>query len=374
MNKKLLFSLFATAVASSVFAQSSVTTNGVKNVLVEESTGAWCQYCPDGAVYLANLIAANSQVIGVSIHGGSSTDSMKFADGDIVTSTYFTAFPLGAVDRVPYGSPAVVGISRSSWSSAATARAAVAPDFDVTLNHGLDVSTGVITAEVKAKVLKTLTGNYNLNVYIIEDSVKGFGHGWDQVNFYNTQSGHTYFGAGNPIVGFNHMHVVRAMLGGAFGTTGLIKPNNGVGSTISKTYTYTLPVGYKYKHFKLVALVEKDDTDPTKRSINNAVEANLVNTKFKLSIGTTPAVSGLEISPNPTSGTIKLVGTFVGTANILVHITNTMGQVVFKQEIPYTSNGVCNASMDISALSSGVYFVNVRSVEGQNIIRVAVQH
>lgn len=375
MKQKLLLSLLATTVATGAFAQRVVTTNGQKNVLVEESTGAWCQYCPDGTVYLNNLISANSAVIGVSIHGGSGGDQMKFADGNTVTSTYFTAFPLGAVDRVPYGSPAVVGISRSSWSPAASARAAVAPDFDVTLSHGLDVSTGEITAEVKAKVLKTLTGNYNLNVYIVEDSVTGTGVGWDQSNAYNTTSGHTYFGAGNPIKGFKHRHVVRAMLGGAFGTTGLIPPSTKVNAIVTKVYTYTLPTGYNYKKFKLVALVQRDDAaNANNRAINNAVEASLVNAKIKLNVANTSAVAGLEVSPNPTTGAINLVGTFVGTSNLQVNITNAMGQVVFTQEIPYANNGVCNASLNISSLSNGVYFLNVRNEEGQNVMRIAVQH
>ena len=42
---------------------SSVPSSFTKKVLIEEFTGAWCQFCPDGAYILGNIINANNKMI-----------------------------------------------------------------------------------------------------------------------------------------------------------------------------------------------------------------------------------------------------------------------------------------------------------------------
>src|SRR5690606_24296610 len=52
-------------------------------------------------------------------------------------------------------------------------------------------------------------GDLRVVLYVIEDSVTGFGSGYNQQNAYNNQVGHPYYGKGNPIFGFVHRHVLR---------------------------------------------------------------------------------------------------------------------------------------------------------------------
>ena len=40
---------------------SSVPSSFTKKVLIEEFTGAWCQFCPDGAYILGNINNANNE-------------------------------------------------------------------------------------------------------------------------------------------------------------------------------------------------------------------------------------------------------------------------------------------------------------------------
>jgi hypothetical protein len=217
-----------------------------------------------------------------------------------------------------------------------------------------------------------------MNVYVIEDSVKGTGSGWDQVNYYNTQSGHTYYGAGNPIVGFNHMHVVRAMLGGPFGTPGFITKDAAINKTFSKYYTYTLPSGANYKHFKLVAMVEKDNpTDPNDRAFNNSIEAKLTPgaATFKTTdVKTLSAISGMEVYPNPAASSIRLTGTFESTSSVQVSLINTIGQTVVSRTLAGVNGTRCDEAIDVSSLSNGIYMLQVRSEEGQSTTQVVVQH
>jgi hypothetical protein len=341
-------------------------------VLVEESTGAWCQYCPDGAVKLQQLIDANPKVIGVSIHGGG-TDNMRFAEGDNVTSLYFTAFPLGMVDRTPGGTPVAITINRGYWASAATSQAALAPDFDVTLNHGYNPTTRVITAQVKTKAIKAVTGAFNVNLYIVEDSVKGTGSGWNQVNYYNTQAGHPYYGAGNPIVGFNHMHVVREILGGVEGTTGVITTNPALNSTGTKTYTYTLPAGYNYKNIKLVAMVQKSNpADKTLRPINNAIQSKL--TPGTLGVTNVATLTDIEVFPNPAADNIRVTGVMGNATDLHLTLSNAVGQTVISRDVQNNGSTKLDEVFSVSSLSNGIYFLNVRNDEAQNTVRVVVNH
>ena len=69
--------------------------SGSKHVLIEEFTGAWCGYCPDGALRLEQIIAATPNTIGVSVHDN---DQMAFTD-NIRTFFSVTSYPSGSVDR-----------------------------------------------------------------------------------------------------------------------------------------------------------------------------------------------------------------------------------------------------------------------------------
>lgn len=68
--KKILLASGLLSVGLSAFAQQSVTTGGQKYVVLEDVTGAWCQYCPDGTVKQEAVLAMNPTAIGAALHGG----------------------------------------------------------------------------------------------------------------------------------------------------------------------------------------------------------------------------------------------------------------------------------------------------------------
>lgn len=57
----------------------------------------------------------------------------------------------------------------------------------------------------------------------MEDSVVGYGHGYDRKNYFNTTVGHPCYGAGDTIIGYMRHHVLRKVLTGAWGLTGVIR-------------------------------------------------------------------------------------------------------------------------------------------------------
>jgi len=69
-----------------------------------------------------------------------------------------------------------------------------------------------------------------------------------------------------------------------------------------------------------------------------------------------PQVSHVEVYPNPANETVSVRT----DASDVIEITNTLGQVVYSQRA--TSNVT---SIDLTEFNSGIYFVNVYTVNGK---------
>ena len=192
---------------------SSVPSSFTKKVLIEEFTGAWCQFCPDGAYILGNIINANNEnVIGVSIHSG---DDMEIEHTNFLINTYQnTGFPSGMVDRVvattDYYGNSIVSMNRGWWDYIATIQLEKIASCGLAMKS--DVSNGNAEIDVHVGFNEQIQGDIRLNVYLIEDNVTGTGYGFDQRNFYNTDTSSIFFGLGDPIQGYAHNHTLRLVL------------------------------------------------------------------------------------------------------------------------------------------------------------------
>lgn len=268
--------LLATGLLLCLHATSQITisTNGQKNPVLEETTGAWAQFCTDGFVVSDGIKSQSSNVIILRHH---SLDGMVNNVSNNIISTFGSSgFPLGAIDRKLHSGQTSTFVNRGLWPTAVTTQQQVSATFDVSLSYTYNPTTRVISATVSGKALTSLSGDYRTNLYIVEDSVTGTGSQYDQKNFYDNQSTHPYFGKGNPIVGFNHMNVVRDVLGGVYGTAAFTNPTTN--ATASNTYTYTVPVSYDIDQVRLVATVSKyNSSNINDNEIQNAVETNSAN-------------------------------------------------------------------------------------------------
>ena len=108
----LLFLLLATTLK----AQNLVSTDPYKrNVIIEEYTGVYCGYCPDGH-RIANELAAKYQdrLFVLNIHtGGYANDAsidFRTEDGNIIGAKV-NSFPTGNVNRL-----ANKAVGRDTWS------------------------------------------------------------------------------------------------------------------------------------------------------------------------------------------------------------------------------------------------------------------
>lgn len=386
MKKALLFGSVMLATINLSFGQSHVTTGGVKHPFVEEFTGVWCGYCVDGAQILQQDIEDDAtlgpKTVITAIHSdgnyGWIYDSLMITDGQIMANAYVTGFPTGMVDRVAYGSPASVAMGVGNFPGACAAELTKPNTFDVSLDQSYDAATKTVTLTVTAKAITALTGKYNVNCYVMLDSIPSSGiyaqHSYRNAAGSMCQNGKPswYVGKGATLgsADYAHMNVVMAMLGGNIGTAGVITDNPAAGATFTKTYTYVLTSGahanlMNTAHLKFAAFVNKAGTTTSDRPVQNAVLAKFVPNAA--AVANVNKMDDVQIYPNPARNFINIKGMLNTPADTKITILNAIGQTVISKEYKAAGN-MFGETIAIDNLNNGIYFVCITN-NGETITK-----
>ena len=290
MRKNILCAILVLLI-NNAYCQTMITsaaTSGLKYPLLEACVSAAAGYSPDADQdVIQNVQPMYPRAIIAFWHGPSAyTDPMMLAGDPFGTGTpYIAGVPQATIDRTTFGG--TVGQNRP-WESFVGTENALTPTYDVNLTCSYNTITKVITVKVMGTALTTLSGNWNINAYVVEDSISsGLSSGYNQSNYYNppgsiscTGSASWYIGDGNPITSgslYSHMHVVRAILcsgASVWGEAAFSSP--AAGTSVTKTYTYTIPGTSVPKNIKIIGMVEKYGTTTSDRAIENAIETSII--------------------------------------------------------------------------------------------------
>jgi hypothetical protein len=202
----------------------------------------------------------------------------------------------------------------------------------VDMNGTYDPITRTVQLTVSGQLVgEILETSPRLSVYIMEDGLVG------------SQSG----ASGS----YTHDCVMRDAIsgGGAWGDANVVSTT--VGSTYSKTYTYTLNSNWVVDNLTLIAFVNNHETDVNNRAILNA---NSIKVK-DLPVGISEFnESRTTIYPNPATNVLNVISE-KEIRN--VEIYNVQGQLV--KSISDNVN-----SIGISELNDGIYFVKIYTENG----------
>jgi hypothetical protein len=139
-----------------------VPASFTQKVVLEENTGEWCGWCPEGAEIMDNEIAANpNAVIGIAIHDG---DPMEVAAYNTWHKSFtgVGGFPNGNVSRRS-------AAGRGSWSGS------IAADLAQTADLGLAMVTsesgGLLDVDVYVGYNAPISGDTKISIVITEDDV-----------------------------------------------------------------------------------------------------------------------------------------------------------------------------------------------------------
>ena len=298
----LLLSLIITAL--SLTAQ--------RNVLVEELTGTWCQYCPGGIYYGDSLSHTYDNVYFVAVH---TIDAM--ANEEYATHTGLTSAPAANIGRKHMNK------SFDKW-------------FETTLaymNDGQEQSTvdvsatfepgsRVVNITVSATAKSNMGGNYRFAAIVVEDAITGPAPHYNQANNY---SGSSYYVGGfeslpNPVPAerMAYDHVGRHLISDFDGAEGSFPSSLNAGQTATYEFSYTLPEEYNEDYVRIIGLLVNQDT----KEVDNAARTPYLN-------GSTNAAP-IFTSHGKTEG-------FVGTAynyNVFCHDTEGASLTITAVEKP----------------------------------------
>jgi hypothetical protein len=241
--RKITLVILAAFAVNPLIAQTFVsTTPENRKVVLEEFTGINCQYCPDGHKLASQLAAANpGRVALINVHvGGFSTPAAGQLDfrtsfgGPLDAQANVEGYPAGTVNRNLFTSlnSAGTALNRGQWASAASQILAQSSPVNVAARATIDLVTRELTVVVEAYY----TGNSNaatntLSVALLQNNIAASQVG----SALNTA-------AILPDGRYNHMHALRHLLTGQWGTT---IGSTTAGSFHTSTHTYTIPASIR---------------------------------------------------------------------------------------------------------------------------------
>lgn len=228
-----------------------------KNVLIEDYTGTWCQYCPRVIYGIQKVENENLKAFPVAIHRGSGgSDPYHFADaGPLESSIGLTGYPTAKLNRK---------VTWANETSTNEVKKQIKVNSDLGLALNSTVAGGNINLDVNIKFDATLTG-LKLVVYVLEDHLH-----------YNQTNSTSYFGGVNPIANMEHNHVLRACLTNLVNGDDLTGTTDG--ATITKNFNVAVPGSVvDANNISFVAFV----IDSTGKAVNVRGAAPNVNQTFE---------------------------------------------------------------------------------------------
>ena len=338
-----------------IFANLGVSGN--KKVLVEQFTGAWCGWCPDGSVEMKKIEQQINNAVLVVIHAGTGADAMKTLEGVSIADVYRLGFPQALVDRYKFPDEQGVPLNRTNenWLKRTKERESTYTPVNLVLEVDYNEQTREANIKVECNFVDySYPGELRLHIYIVEDNLKGDGLGWDQANYYSNNSSypnHPYYSKPNPVKGYIHRNVVRNFLNGDWGME-ILNGKSQPGQSIINERTLDLPVHYKPQDVKVVAYVMYHSTE-----LNDRVVLNVQVVKLRVDTFVTKKniIDNIKVLPNPALESISIKGIErAGNINQKLEIYNSIGNLVItKYHI------IENDKIDITKLLQGLYFVKI---------------
>ncbi len=338
-------------------------TAGTKKSFIEEYSTAPCGYCPNGTYVMDTILTNHHDILGVTHHAGYLTDAMTIAASSTLATEFAPGAPYASFDRVEWpGEFYPSSGNRNVWSSRAVTRLNTPTPVNVSLSTTWASSTRMLSISVDANFVDyAYPGDLRISVFVIEDSVTGTGSGYDQTNYYNTTTGSPFFGRGNPMVGYAHRHVLRAVPSSTWGTSGIIPSNPAPGQTFSNSYQYIVPVGYNENKMSAIAFVNYYDANG-RREILNAEEHENITVGLKEI--QKKSVQQISVYPNPSLGLTAAHFNLLNEDRVSLSVINMIGENIFSIESQNYTAGEHALFFDTANLPAGIYNVTLQTSNG----------
>ena len=233
-------------------------SNVKRKILLEEFTGHKCPNCPTGATTAHDLLNTyGDKLTVVEIHAGyfaipdnngNFTANYSTPEGEEL-ATYFgvTVNPIGMINRKKFSNLFLINLG--DWNTAVSNIVNVPAKMYLQTISQLKVPDTSFCIHTKVNFLEDMSGEYNLSVFIIEDSIMSPQATNDVANY-----------PSGIISDYKHNHVLRKVLGSTWGKN---IANGQVYADSSKIESYKLiPLSnWKLNHCSIVSFVYDVDSE-----------------------------------------------------------------------------------------------------------------
>ena len=367
--KKLLYTIIC-LVSLSASAQVS------RKILVEEFTGTWCGYCPDGHYILNNIEASYPNTI--------ISNGMHISDA--YTIPYTTAidaylgvagYPRAAIDRITYSGGNAFVMSRGYWAGAVAARLNVTSPVSINITRTFNSATRSLDVTVDYNFVSAVNYETRLTCLLMENDIST-----SQSNYMNTTVGSPFYGLGNPIPNYLQKDVVRAILSTDNWGDSNHPTTVSAGSSYTKTYSYTIPASWNENNVKVVAFVNKKigatPVASTGTEILNAESIHITGGTTAINENNSN-LNDLKASPNPFSDITSISFQLNKSSRIKAFITDLSGKIVYNllDEVRIAGSHQIfwgGTDENYSKLNSGLYFFHVAGEDFNSATKVILMN
>ncbi len=334
-----------------------------KMVVAEEGTGTWCQWCPRGAVFMDLMNTKyDGFFAGIAVHNN---DPMTNASYDAAIGPFIPGYPTALVDRL-------TGVDPSAMETDFLSRIQVAPKAFITNGATYNSSTHQLKISVTTTIQQNITGNYKMACVITEDSVSGTSSGYNQSNAYSGGGSGVMGGfelLTNPVPAsqMNYNHVARLISPQFSGQPNAFGTSANAGQIFTHTFTYTLPAAWDINQIHIVGLfidptglIDNATSVKISEAVTNGYITGTELPTYSLGVNEiTSPDSEIGIYPNPSSDLTTISLKLDKETAVSVELYSVDGELVTKRDYGKLSGGMW-LPLDMTTLSSGLYFVNIK--------------
>lgn len=221
-NFFFLFTFLSSALS---YSYNVTTESQYKNALIEEFTGIYCSYCPQGHKIASDLMLYHpSRVYAVAIHAGYFAQAVygdpdfRVDEGEEINDFFgISSYPSGDVNRRSFDGSVV--LSRSVWGECCSIVAAETAPVNLLVSASYDAATALLTVEVEGYFVEAMD-SARLSVMLLQNDVMGPQTGG--------QLGDEYM----------HQHMLRDIISDTWGDE---IADTGQGSYFTASYSYAVP-------------------------------------------------------------------------------------------------------------------------------------
>lgn len=318
------------------------------NILVEEYSGHWCGWCPDGVDSLHVLKQTfGSRVIVVTYHNNDAQSTP--AGNQILSMLGVTGYPTASFNRVISEGATSSPISRGIWVKTAsdllnTRRSPVSISYK---NKVYNPSTKQLSFDIEVFFHQGMNGDLRLNLIQTNDSAN-----YAQVRYNPTRVVYPYY----------HEAAVYHVLPNAQG-----EPlNQGTGNIASQTKVVK---SFSFASLdsipdlsNLVAFVHRFDGGRPGEVLQTYTEK--VTDNVTLSAGDLPTVEQFVLSqnyPNPFNPSTTISYALPVRTPVSIVVTDVFGRTIGTLANSVMDAGVHSVTLDAKNLASGNYFFTMRA-------------